>query len=104
MNNSVSQCNKHHSLRFNCLKILVKFYRASFDPKSYKIHPLWKEKALLHLSSTTERTSQQQSNVWADFQITRMARSLLFAEKMSSEYQSPFLSRPTRAQSLQVSQ
>lgn len=94
--NSVSKCNKHHSLKFNCLKILVSFTGLALIATAIKYILYGRKKhSCTAPSAPTERMFQQQSNVWAGFQITWTARSLLLSEGMNSSHPSP-LSSPAR--------
>jgi len=71
MSNSVSKHNKHHSLRFNCLKILVSFTGLALIPTAIKYILYGRKKhSRMAPSAPIERTFQQQSNVWAGFQTT----------------------------------
>lgn len=98
--NSVSKCNKHHSLRFNCVKILVSFTGLALIPTDIKHILYGREKknqqkpkhSCMALSAPIERTFQQQSSAWAGVQITQMAKSLMFSEGMSSNDHSLLLS------------
>lgn len=67
----VSKCNKHHSLKFNCLKILVSFTGLALIATAIKYILYGRKKhSCTAPSAPTERMFQQQSNVWAGFQIT----------------------------------